>query len=138
MSAKDDKDVEPLDIVVTVLRDPNWIVLKPYKDTLFLFKSLNMITYEMHVAIIKGPARKRGRESAVEAVRWLWLNTDAQKIVSWIPEYNVSALMYAKVCGMVKEGTLKDAYLKDGQLHNLEVIGMTKNEYIERYGLCRG
>ena len=85
LSAKDDCKCTPLQISIAVLRDPNYFVIKPYEDTLFLFKPFNCITYEIHVAIVKGPGRNRGLKSAVEALDWLWENTPAKKIISWIP-----------------------------------------------------
>ena len=37
--------------------------------------------------------------------------------------------MYAKVCGMKSEGILEQAYLKDGTIYDLVVLGATKKHY---------
>lgn len=133
LSAKDDSNVTPEDVAVTILRDPQYLVVKPHDDTLFLFKRVNEITYEMHVMIIKGPARKKGTQSAIKAARWLFKETECRKIISYIPEFHLASLMYAKVCGLRQEGLMKEAYLKDGQVFDLVVLGATKKELEKLY-----
>jgi hypothetical protein len=133
LSAKDDSDVTPLDITVTILRDPQYLVVKPHEDTLFLFKRVNQVTYEMHVMIVKGPARNKGTQSALKAARWLFKETGCKKLISYIPEFHAPSLMYAKVCGLKQEGWLKGAYLKDGKLFDLVVLGATKRDLEKIY-----
>lgn len=131
--AKDDADVSPLDIAVTALRDKTFIIVRPHEDTLFMFRRMNLIMFEMHVCIVDGPARKQGLKSAVEAARWLFENTECMKIVSHIPAFHAASLMFAKVCGMKEEGRLSKAYKKNGELHDLVILGATREEYEKLY-----
>ena len=88
----------------------------------------------MHVAIIEGDTRKKGVKHAVAASKWMFENTPCQKLVSHINVEHLRAIMFAHVCGMETEGRLKDATLKDGQLHDVLVLGATK----ERYNILHG
>jgi RimJ/RimL family protein N-acetyltransferase len=59
----------------------------------------------------------------------MFLNTDCQKIISYVPEYNSKAYALAKR-KMTLEGKLTKAFLKDGKLHDLFVFGLRKEEVI--------
>lgn len=128
----DDSEITALDAACACLRDPSYIVIKPHDDTLFLFKAMNKIMYEMHVCIVRGKARKQGIRSAAKAARWLFNNTQCQKIVTHIPVFNELSLMFAMVCGMKREGLIKGGYLKDGKLYDLILLGSeSKDKQIE-------
>lgn len=133
-SSKDDGVQNDADTAQRVLEDPRYIALMPHKNAAFIFMAVNYIMYEMHVAIIEGDTRKKGLQHAVESSRWMFQNTPCQKIITYIPEYHLRALMFAKVCGMKKEGTLKDSFLVDGKLHDLVVLGATKDKFITLHG----
>lgn len=133
-SASDDGIENTDDIAGHILEDPSFICLMPHKNTFFLFRPLNHIMYEMHVAIIEGDTRKKGIKHAVDASRWIFKNTPCQKLVSHINVEHLRAIMFASMCGMETEGRLKEATLKGGQLHDVLVLGATKEKFINLHG----
>lgn len=133
-TAKDDGLSEPWKIAQAIVSDKRITALMPNKDTVFLFTPINYVTYEMHVAIIEGENRKKGVKSAVRAARWMFRNTPCRKMVSYIPCFHDASLMFAQVSGMEKEGLLKSAYLYDGELFDLHIMGGTMERFIELHG----
>jgi len=114
----------------------NTYVLRPRKDSLFIFTPVNHITYEMHVATIDGEARKHAVEDARKAVAWMLENTKAYKFIGMVPACNRRALVFAGMCGLKKEGCITNTFMKDGVLYDNLVFGIDR-EYIEENGLCR-
>lgn len=96
-------------------------------DYLIMFQRRNFITYEMHLGFIED-ARVDVKSKVLEAVKLLFDNTHAEKIVAMIPEYNRCLIRYAKVCGMKHEGISKHSYRKDGELFDCVLLGATKKE----------
>lgn len=114
----------------------NTYVLRPRPDSLFIFTPTNYITYEMHVATIEGDARRYAREDAKRAVAWMLENTRAQKFIGMVPTCNRRAAVFARMCGLKKEGRIKNTFLKDGVLYDNLVFGIDR-EYIKENGLCQ-
>jgi hypothetical protein len=130
-SAADDGVQNEGDIATPVLEDPRCIVLMPHKNTAFLFMAVNFIMYEMHVAIIEGNTRKHGVKHSVEAARWIFNNSQCQKLITYISAEHDRALMFAKVCGMKPEGYLKKACQVGGELKDIVLLGATKERFLE-------
>lgn len=107
------------------------IWLKPYKNTLVLYKPVNLITYECHMAIIAGEARNYSQRSAIKSANWLFTHTRAEKIMGFIPELYRPMVMMMRICGGEEEGRLKESWLADGKKHDLILIGITKHKFYE-------
>lgn len=86
---------------------------------------LNHATYELHSALL--PA---GRGHAVEAVaritEWLWANTPAATLLTWVPAYNRPADKAARKSGFTELTRLPASYRKDGVLHDLTLYGVSR------------
>lgn len=133
-AAKDDGVSNPKGLAERVLSDSSCFVLNPYENTLFLFKSLNHVMYEVHVAITESSARSHGVESSVSASRWMFSNTPCQKLITFIPIYHSPSIMFAQVCGMKKNGIITEAFLHNGCLYDMVVLEATKEEFNKLYG----
>ena len=133
-SASDDGIKNEGDLSSAILSDPRYICLLPDENALFLFAPVNHITYEMHVAIIEGAARKKGRNYAVESARWIFKNTPCRKIITYIPDYHQRSIMYAKVCGMEEQCRISDSFLKEGKLHGMVLLSAGKDKFIQLHG----
>ncbi len=133
-TGKDDGMVSPEGAAEAVLSDKRFIVLRPLKNTVFLFHALNHVTYQMHVAIVDGPARSRGVRSSIKASRWLFKNTPCRKVISFIAANHKAALAFAYQAGMKYEGTHVKSVLQDGILRNMISVGATYERFIELYG----
>lgn len=102
---------------------PLVVHLRYGNDGVFTFRSLNRILYECHVAMFPGTASD---EAATQAIAWMWANTQAKKLVCNIPAISRHAIAYAHRAGFVREGRMKDAFMRNGKLHDLIVMGVSK------------
>ena len=128
-TAKDDGVTDPYQWVRCSLHNPEHIWLSPNVDTLLLFKPVNYIMFEMHIAIKAGRGRALSRNSCIRACGWIFDNTPCEKLISYINENNELALSLAFECGMEREGLLKEAMMVNGNNDNIVVIGATKQKF---------
>ena len=107
------------------------IWLKPFDNTLFFFKKVNAITYEVHVAIIDGEARKHSQESTIKCGNWMFKNTDCQKIMGFIPAEYKHMVMLMIMCGGRREGILTSSWKIDNKVSDMILVGITKDEFYQ-------
>jgi len=60
------------------------------------------------------------------AIQWVWENTSFQRMFTLVPKFNRIALRFALVSGFEKFGEQPDAYLKNGKLHSMIYLGLSK------------
>ena len=108
-----------------------WLLVSDEEPAgVFLLHPHNLVCYEVHTCLLP---RVWG-EQAVHATQlcraWMFEHTRCQKIVTNVPQKNLLALRFAKRCGMTQEGINRKSYLKDGELQDQYVLGLTKQEWI--------
>ena len=87
----------------------------------FAIQSHNSVTVEIHTTLLP-ECRGRNALIAGELIIDLILSTH-KKIISYIPEYNKKALVYAQVLGFEIEGLIKNSFLKNGKLYKQYLVG---------------
>ena len=97
--------------------------LRSGDDGVVEFRAMGVAIYQGHVAMLPGV---RSDDFARAAVQWMWDNTSAQKLYCQVPARNRHAVAYVRRAGFAPEGRLTDAYLKNGKLHDLIVMGVSK------------
>jgi hypothetical protein len=60
---------------------------------------------------------------------WLWQNTNFRRIVSINPSCNKLGLKFAKLAGFVEFGLNPNAWLKNGQLFDLVLLGVDRGRW---------
>jgi hypothetical protein len=64
-----------------------------------------------------------------DAVRWMFVNVaGCRKLVGLTPSCNVPAIAAARRVGFLVEGCIKGAVLRDEKLHDLVVLGISREE----------
>lgn len=124
-------EIKDIELEAVIMASPIYTLI-PSLDGIrigvFLLHPWNFITYELHTVIL--PAY-RG-EFAVEAARlmgkFMFTETPCRKMVTHVPKSNYPAKVLAKKCGMILEGINRYSYLKNGQLHDQYLFGITKEE----------
>ena len=111
-----------------LLNRPEIWVLISNEYTVFVLNPLNPILYEVHTSILTGGRGRKGIEAGKETIAWFFNNSPAQKIISFIPEFNRPARIYARACGMKKEGVVTKSYFKFGKLHDQIIVGIEKEQ----------
>ena len=134
LKTNDDNPEATDDAAETVLRSSDSIVLKPRKNTLFLFVPVNYIMYDTHIAMAGDEARSHGAKSFVRAVRWMFKNTRAQKLIGYVPSHYQAVAALTKSLGGVEEGRVTKSFLQGGVLQDLVILGITKESFIEKHG----
>lgn len=133
-TASDDGVCPDQDMASFFLDRPDYIVLLPSMDSAIIFRRQNRVFCEMHAAFVAGASRKKLREYSVAAIKWLFENTETEKIFSMIPAYHEPSIMYAKVGGMIEQCRLKNAIMKHGKLQDLVVLDMDKERFYSLHG----
>jgi len=103
-------------------------VLAPSEDTLFIGIPRNSILFEAHV-ISEKPGKKTIQDG-MKAMSWMFENTDCLKIEAYVPGCNNMARALAVRCGMEFEGVSKKSFLKNGELHNMNIYGIQKEAWL--------
>lgn len=89
----------------------------------FQFAMLNRVMYACHVSMLP---KTDADEAAKRAIEWMWANTEAQKLVCYLPPMKRHAIWFAKRAGFTEEGRLRAAFLLHGILHDLIILGVQK------------
>jgi RimJ/RimL family protein N-acetyltransferase len=95
----------------------------------FLLHAHNLVTYEVHTCLLPRIWGPKAKQAAQLGRAWMFANTPCQKIVTNVPQDNPAALRFAKRCGMTLEGVNRKSFLKNGQLLDQHVLGLTKEEW---------
>ena len=115
-----------------LLTTVNIYVLSPRDDAFIIFVPMSNVMYDIHMAYIEGNDRKYAMRDAIEATLWMMNFTDAMKFITHVPVTNKHASWFARRCGMKKEGHLKDAFMKNEILHDIEIYGATCSEILRK------
>jgi len=126
--ADDSPFVDPVATATACILNDSIYVLIPNAYAVFAFMPRNYVMYEIHSAILpEGRGSENGsKDAANAAVEWMFENTPCEKIISWVPSYNKTALHFALACGCKQEGVVKDSYKKDGKLYDQYLVGREK------------
>lgn len=95
----------------------------------FLVHARSAACFEMHTCLMP---RIWGRKAAAAAqllLAWAFTETVCQKMVTNVPGYNRVALRFAEAGGMQREGINRASFLRDGELIDQVMLGITKQEW---------
>ncbi len=94
---------------------------------LWLFMPHTQVCWQVHTCVLPAAYGPRAR-AAVEALAgWLWVNAPVcQRVVTDVPQYNRLAFRYALLAGMKEYGLNPKSYMKDGKLHDVILLGISR------------
>ena len=95
----------------------------------FLVHAHNGVCYEVHTCMLPRTWGAQARQATHLCRAWMFQNTPCRKLITNVPAYNLLALRFAKRCGMTLEGINRKSYLKNGELMDQHVLGLTKEEW---------
>ena len=95
---------------------------------LFLFHPHNAVTFEVHTALLPHAWGPAAVEAARGVVRWFFHNTNCQRIITSVPRSNRLALKLARRAGFKQWGTNSRSFLKNGQLEDLLMLGISRRK----------
>ena len=125
----DDSPVPSVAEIGEILRDESVIILMPIEGAILIATPFVYASYVVHQAAIPEVRGAAVVQSGRLAVRWMFDNVAAcRKLVGMTPAFNVPAIAAARRVGFAIEGRITGAVLRDGKLHDLIVLGMTRAE----------
>lgn len=86
---------------------------------------MNYLTVECHIQILK-EHRNKSEEFGHSALKWIWDNTEAQKIVAKIPEIYLDVIRFTMKGGFRFEGICEKSYQKNGILYGVVNLGISR------------
>lgn len=97
---------------------------------------LNGVTLDLHVHM-KPEHKKHNKAAMVEVFKYFMGLGKYVKITVAIPDFYESVHHFARKMGFIDEGINRLSHLKNGKLHNVINLGITRNE-VEEYIVCHG
>lgn len=107
-----------------------WVSVRDEDDVygLWLFKALNSVTCEIHPHVVVKHRSKHSYANGVLALKWLYDNTPFEKVLGWVPTIYPHIKKYGESLGFQVEGRSRKSWLKNGELHDQWLMGITRNE----------
>lgn len=84
------------------------------------------ICRELHTAVLPQARGKGTFEAGQLMLAWLWTNTEARKLVTWVPAFNIAAKIAAERGGMAMEGNNTASFPRGGKLFDTYLFGIRK------------
>lgn len=110
----------------TLLGVPTIYLLSPNEYTLFMVTMRTFTLFEVHTMILKKGRGAKAISETRKAAEWIFNNTTCEKVITYIPTFNRSARVFAKIVGMRDEGVCTKSFKKNGILHDQWVLGLGK------------
>ncbi|MBX4215921.1 GNAT family N-acetyltransferase [Candidatus Parcubacteria bacterium] len=111
-------------------------LLKKSGTHFFIGDGVCLLLWKIGVSLYQGdiyaPARKRGltaRQAALEAIAFMFNQTDAGLIEVRVPRFNKPSRYLAAGLGFQRKGIVPSAWKKDGALHDVIVYGLEKSSW---------
>jgi RimJ/RimL family protein N-acetyltransferase len=93
---------------------------------LFLFTPISGVCVEVHTCLLPAAWGSRAAAAAIVAARWIWENTQAERIITAVPADNALAHRFAKLAGMRQFGRNPAAISRGNRLQDLILLGLSR------------
>ena len=110
------------------LDEPAVKVLMPNDNCLFILVPVTTNVYNVHTNILPDGRGKSGVLAGKHGAMWMFDNTDCTSIISFTPDFNRQALMYARFVGMKRIGVIRNSFKKDNVFYDQIITGLNKGE----------
>lgn len=94
----------------------------------FTLVPVNTATLEVHTALLPEAWGAAAVSAQQAGMAWVWENTNARRIITQVPAFNTLARRYAQRAGFTPFGINPRSFLRDGQLHDIVLLGISKEQ----------
>ena len=117
--------------------DPNckgdcWLLLETNEDIIGVYNlhPHNSVTLEIHAHVLPEYRKRYSMESGDLALRWIVEEgpKQYQKVIAQIPTIYQNVIDFTLAHGFTEEGVNRLSHLKDGELLDQWLLGITRNE----------
>lgn len=91
----------------------------------FLGRPISPILYETHIVLLPC-ARGLAAKAARHAVRWMFENTQCERLIGCVPVYNKLAINVAHNAGFEDFGINEKSFMKNGKLWDQVFLGISR------------
>lgn len=109
----------------------NWMLVHEHGSVagVFLVHPLTSVCYQMHTCLLPWTWGGVAQQAAQGLLSWAFTYTECQKMVTNVPAYNRAALRFARAGGMQQEGVNRASFMRNGELIDQIILGITKQEW---------
>ncbi len=93
---------------------------------LFFFTLDNSVCWKVHTCLLPETWGAKAKQVGAALIEWLFSETICQRLITDVPAYNRIALKFARDCGMTEYGVNPKSFLKNGQLYDTVLLGVSK------------
>jgi RimJ/RimL family protein N-acetyltransferase len=101
----------------------------PNENAVIFLEPINSICYLVHVNFLKIARGKEAIQAGKDTLEYIFSETPCQKLIAWIAPMHDNVISFTIGMGFKLEGINKASFLKNGQLHDQHLYGLTKKEY---------
>lgn len=96
----------------------------------YILHQWNNATLQIHANILPEHREKWALQSGFAILEYILKNapTQFEKLIAFVPENYKNVINFCKKCGFAHEGTNRKAYRKNGELYDIELMGITRSE----------
>ena len=111
-------------------QDAWYVIARDGEDVLGLWALFpdSRICWKVHTCLLPKSYGERARVAVRGFSAWVWANTPCLRVITDVPDYNRLAMNFALEAGLTEFGVNRKAYMKNGKLHDLVMLGISKPE----------
>lgn len=113
------------------VEDECWLLMTHDETVIALYNyhTKNAITVEIHAHVLPEHRKKFSKATGAAALRWLiTTNPQYQKVIAQIPHIYRNVMEFACSFGFIIEGINRLSYLKNGEIIDQWMLGITRKE----------
>lgn len=96
---------------------------------LYILRRVNAITAEIHPMVLPKYRKQYSIAASKAVIGWFWEKAPwCRKIIGWVPTLYPNVRKHGEAIGFQIEGTNVQSYLKDGEVHDQWLLGLTRGE----------
>jgi RimJ/RimL family protein N-acetyltransferase len=92
--------------------------------------SHNSVTTEIHAHVLPAHRKQFSYSTGIAALQWVIDYTDYQKVIAIIPTIYKNVKRFTCSFGFQEEGINRKSYLKNGEIVDQYILGITKDEIL--------
>ena len=114
-----------------------YVLVRDGEDLLGLFMLVpeNEICWKVHTGLLPIARGSRAKQAAEQGIQWVWANTPCLRLITDVPKYNRQASLFARWAGMTEFGVNPKSYMKNGELQDVTMLGISKEEQCPQQSL---
>lgn len=113
------------------LRDTLWLEMRDEHELVAVYQleRINGITAQIHANVLKKHRKKYSRATGEAALQWVVENLpEINKIIAVVPVIYPNVKDFTCGFGFQVEGVNRQSYLKNGEIHDQWLLGITRAE----------